>query len=164
MTDVARLTMGAPSTGGAASILEASFRVSSDTDPDTDAPYSIDEGMPVYPVNGDPDADIVLKKAQANAIGTAVVPGLAASAAEAPASARVKFAGPLTLTTEQWDAITGDSGGLTPLAIYYLSAADAGMLTTTPPTSPNYVTVIGFALSPTTMMLQIAPPVLGAGG
>jgi hypothetical protein len=115
------------------------------------ADISVDPGTPV---TTDPSGgDIIFSRA--NAGGTANVAGLASSAGEAPGNVNVQYGGPLTLTTEQWDARTGGSGGLTPGDVYYLSAATAGLLTTTPPVNPNYITPIGFALSATTMQLQI---------
>lgn len=114
---------------------------------------SVDPGTPLVPTGGGANNNVIFSKA--NAGGTANVAGLAATAGEFPGNVDIQFAGPLTLTTAQWDARTGGSGGLTPNAVYYLSAATAGQLTTTPPTDPNYITPIGFALSATTMMLQI---------
>jgi hypothetical protein len=45
----------------------------------------------------------------------------------------------VTATTGQWDAVTGGSGGLTPGVYYYVSAATAGLLTTTAPTTTGEV-------------------------
>jgi len=68
----------------------------------------------------------------------------------------------VTLTTVQWDTITGGSGGLTPLARYYVSATTAGQLTTVAP-SPSAagqsVVYIGLALSTTLMRLRVQPPI-----
>ena len=63
-------------------------------------------------------------------------------------------------TTDEWDAVTGQTGGLTPAATYYLSAGVPGRITTTAPTNPGeYVTVIGEAKSATELTLAIAAPV-----
>ncbi len=94
--------------------------------------------------------------AKADAAATANAAGIAVSAGENPGSVDIQYAGPCTLTTEQWDAVTGGSGGLTPHDKYYLSPTTAGHLTTTKPTSGgNFATYLGFALSATTLMIQI---------
>jgi hypothetical protein len=158
MADSTILHMGSPAAPPSPN--EVSLAVSTNVDPFTGTIYSVDQGTPVTP---DPDGSGVIL-AQGDDIDTSVVTGLASSAGEAPGSVRARFAGPLTLTTEQWDArVTGQSGGLTPNAIYYLSAAANGKLTKTPPSSPDFVTPVGFALSATTMMIQIQTPVVGAG-
>ncbi len=63
----------------------------------------------------------------------------------------VAFSGPVTLTTAQWDAQTGDSGGLTAGEYYYV--ADGGGLASTEPTSPAYSNPIMLALSTTTAVI-----------
>ena len=129
-----------------------------DIDPVTGDSVSIDPGAPITPTTSPPD-EIFLAKANGSA--TANVLGLAITAGEnnGPGqTARIKYfsgPGPLTLTTEQWDARTGGSGGLTPGDTYYLSSATSGGLTTTPPSHPDYETIIGFAISSTTMMVNI---------
>lgn len=94
------------------------------------------KGTPVYVTT---TADEV-EKAQANALATARVLGLVAddSIADA-ATGAVLTDGRLSATTGQWDAVTGETGGLTPGAKYYLSATTAGMLTQTPPTADGHV-------------------------
>jgi len=133
-------------------------RVSPLNNPATSEPYSIDAGGAVAPSNPSPtETDVIY--ARANAANTSNVAGLASSSGEYPGYVNVQAAGPLTLTTDQWDARTGQTGGLTPQAIYYLSAATPGALTTTPPSNPNYITPVGFAMSATTMMIQIGAAV-----
>jgi hypothetical protein len=120
-----------------------------------------DDGTSIDP--GDPvtifDESV---KSKADASATANVSGLAVSAAEYPNRPILQFAGPLTLPTERWDAITGGSGGLTPHEVYYLSAATAGKLTTTPPVS-GFITPVGFAHNETTLMIQIGAAVATGG-
>lgn len=53
--------------------------------------------------------------------------------------------GPLILTTTQWDTVTGDTGGLTPNTLYYVSLTG---ITKTRPVSGN-VYAIGSAVSST---------------
>jgi len=137
------ITSGAPGP-----VRPNAFRASS-----IQADISVEPGQPVTLFD-------LLGFSQANAAASANVAGLAATAGEKPGSVDVQYAGPMTLTTAQWDFITGQSGGLTPHAIYYLSAATAGKLTTTAPVSGgSFVTPVGFALNATTMMVQIGAAV-----
>lgn len=68
------------------------------------------------------------------------------------ASGTIVLDGILAATTTQWDAVTGQSGGLTTNATYYLSGATAGMMTTTAPTTGHLVPV-GVGISTTQMKL-----------
>lgn len=96
-----------------------------------------------------------VKKANANAVGTKTSIGLVFDTTVATtAAANIVIAGSLTATTVQWDAVTGQSGGLTTGSVYYLSNATAGNLTTTAPTT-GFNCPIGVALSTTIMVLQI---------
>lgn len=107
-------------------------------------------------------ASDTVNKARANAVGTVGVIGLVADASIASGSAGgVQVGGILAATTGEWDAVTGGSGGLTPGAIYYLSAATAGMITSTAPSSAGeYVVQIGTATSTTEMMINIERRIL----
>ncbi len=68
--------------------------------------------------------------------------------------ATVQATGRLTLTTAQWDVVTGQSGGLTPGAPYYVSDEDAGEITTTAPSDLNSVVLlVGIALNSVTLLL-----------
>jgi hypothetical protein len=113
---------------------------------------NIVRGTPVY-VSG---ADSV-KKAQANASATRLVAGLVADATIAPAAVgMVQTDGVVTATTTEWNAVTGESGGLTPGARYFLDAAAPGKLTTAAPDGAGeYIHLIGLALSTTDMDLEI---------
>lgn len=114
---------------------------------------SVDEGNVVSSTT-----DGQIQFANAAAADTSNVIGLARSANE-EAPVDVTYAGPFTLTTAQWDAVTGQSGGLTPQAKYYLSPTTAGHLTTTKPTAGgNFAVYLGFALSSTTLMINIGEP------
>jgi hypothetical protein len=98
--------------------------------------------------------------ALATSLETARVIGLASQAANAgdfiPAYTDSLF----SMGGEGWDAVTGGSGGLTPGAVYYLSATTAGRITTTPPTGDGeYVVRIGRALEATVMEVKIEPPI-----
>lgn len=110
-------------------------------------------GAPVYQTGTADEAD----KAQADALATAKVLGLVADVSIATtAQGNVQTDGRLFATTAQWDAITGQTGGLTPGARYYLSAATAGLLTTTPPSADGSVIApVGQAKSTTEMEISI---------
>lgn len=111
-------------------------------------------GKAVYISSGD-----TVKLANANAAATKNVVGLVFDTSiNSAASGSVAVAGSVVATTTQWDAVTGQSGGLTPGAKYYLSNATAGNLTTTAPTT-GFVAPIGLALSTTKMVMNIGPTV-----
>lgn len=115
---------------------------------------SISIGQPVYV-----SAAGQVKKAVANATGTKDVMGLVFDTTIASAAAgNMVSDGILTATSTQWDAVTGQTGGLTAGAIYYLSNVTAGGLTTTAP-STGFICRIGLALSATQMQLRIGTPV-----
>ncbi len=96
-----------------------------------------------------------VKLANANAAGTKNVAGIVYDASiNSAATGAVSVSGSVTATTGQWDAVTGQSGGLTSGSIYYLSNATAGAMTTTAP-STGYVCPVGIALSTTVMLMNI---------
>lgn len=115
-------------------------------------------GAPVYIIAND-----AFDKAQANASGTKEVVGLVAASPSigTGASGAVQVAGILTLTTAQWDAICGTSGGLTANTTYFLDPATAGKLTSTVPTTVGqYVAEVGRSLSTTELEIKIQQPML----
>lgn len=114
-------------------------------------------GTPVYSFGAG-----TVKKAKADAAGTSKVVGLMHDASTAGSAAGlVAVAGILALTTGQWDAVTGASGGLTFNNTYYLDPATAGLLTATAPTTVGQsVVAVGRALSTTTMELFVREPIL----
>ena len=114
-------------------------------------------GMAVY-IDGNDSVD----KAQADASGTKDVFGLCADVSiSAAATGDILTDGILTATTGQWDAVTGQSGGLTAGSRYYLDPNTAGLLSTTAPTTVgDYVVPVGVALSTISMKLDIDTDVL----
>lgn len=113
-------------------------------------------GTPVY-ISGSGEFDA----ARANARATVGVFGLIRSAAIAAASSgTIQTDGVLTATTAQWDALTGQTGGLTPGAPYWLSAATAGHLTSTAPSATgNIVLIVGRGVTEETFEISIGTPV-----
>lgn len=95
--------------------------------------------------------------ARANATGTKNVVGLVKDTTIAAAAVgAVLTNGLLVATTVQWDAITGQTGGLTAGSWYFLDTATAGKMTTTAPsTAGNFIVPIGKALSTTDFLVDI---------
>lgn len=100
--------------------------------------------------------------AQGNDLAYARVIGLVADTSIANlADGGVQVAGELEATTAEWDAVTGDTGGLSASMAYYLSTSTAGRITTDTATTEDEADVfIGVALSPTRLLLAIAEPVI----
>lgn len=114
----------------------------------------INIGQPVYVFSGDN-----VKKGIANATGTRRIIGLVSDTTiNAAASGNIAITGLMTATTGQWDAVTGQTGGLTPDAIYYLDNTTAGKMSSTAP-STGWVCPIGIALSTTRFKIQVQPTV-----
>jgi hypothetical protein len=65
---------------------------------------------------------------------------------------KIIISGKITLTTSQWNAVTGGSGGLETGKVYYVSSSEAGKITTNKPYIGNSVLM---ALSNTTALVQI---------
>lgn len=115
-------------------------------------------GSPVYITTND-----TCDKAQANAAGTKEVRGLVSQAPSIGAglTGAVQLAGVLALTTAQWDAVAGTSGGLTANTPYFLDPATAGKITSTPPTTVGqYIVELGTALSTTELDVDVGRPIL----
>lgn len=118
------------------------------------------ESAPMVP--GQPIASVggFARLAGASSQAIATVIGLVLIGADTTLPVTISLVGPLTLTTDQWDAITGQFGGLSPGAAYYLDPT-AGLMTTTPPTdSGKYLVEIGHALTAETMAVLPSIPVL----
>ena len=107
------------------------------------------------------DAVDGVKKAKGDAAGTSKPVGLSVGTPAAGATGQIMIAGVLTLTTGQWDAAFGTTGGLTFNTVYYLSAASAGLGTVTAPTAVgSYVVELGIALSTTELFVRIRQTIL----
>lgn len=124
---------------------------------DNDELSAIVIGTPTY-INGDG----TIKKALADAVETSEVLGLVNDVTVAAGDpARILTDGRLTATTAQWDAVTGDVGGLTAGSVYYLDPTTAGKLTTTAPTTDTEVVArVGKALSTVILEVSINQPIL----
>jgi len=94
--------------------------------------------------------------ARANASGTKGAIGLVAVASIAPGSTgAVQMDGIMAAATEDWDAVTGQSGGLTPGAVYFESTGTAGGMQATVPGAGFYLMRLGTALSATEFDIDI---------
>lgn len=95
--------------------------------------------------------------AQADAVGTVEVLGLVQATSIAyQASGNIQTDGVLEATTGQWDSVTGETGGLTAGAVYYLDETTAGMLTQTAPSGDGeFVVRVGKAISTLAMEITI---------
>jgi hypothetical protein len=116
---------------------------------------TINIATPVY-VSGTVNAIM----AQADAQSTVRVAGLAEATTTDGDPLEVVSDGVFVATTGEWDAVTGDSGGLTPGSDYWLSAAAPGTLTTTAPDSTgSFVQRVGHALSATELEIEVGQPI-----
>ncbi len=120
------------------------------------AAAALTAGQAVYPSTND-----TVNKAKADSGSTAKVVGLCTADISNAAVGPVQDSGILTLTTTQWDAIAGTTGGLAAGTYYYLSAATAGSITATAPsTVGQYVVQIGLAISTTELKIDIQQSIL----
>ena len=110
-------------------------------------------GQPVY-IQGANTVDLALADAKA----TSGVIGLVSDASiDSSAVGTILTDGILTST--DWTAVVG-AATLTVGSVYFLSDVDAGMLTTTAPTTTgSFVTRVGTAISTTTLEVTISRPI-----
>lgn len=110
-------------------------------------------GQPVY-IQGANTVDLALADAKA----TSGVIGLVLDASiDSSVVGTILTDGILTST--DWTAVVGEAT-LTVGSVYFLSDVDAGMLTTTAPTTTgSFVTRVGTAISTTTLEVTISRPI-----
>ncbi len=103
-----------------------------------------------------------VRRAQANALATSRVTGLALPATTvAGANLELVTDGLMTASTGQWDAAAGTTGGLVFDTEYFLDPSTPGKLTATAPATVGQTVVsIGVALSTTELQVNIQPPIL----
>ena len=95
--------------------------------------------------------------ASSAALPRACFAGIAVTPAAVGFATNYRVSGCFELSTAQWDAVTGQTGGLSPGATYFLDSTN-GMLTTTP-TDAGYLVQVGHALSTTSMALEGDGPI-----
>lgn len=93
--------------------------------------------------------------ADASGLPGARFAGISQAAVVATFAAVVNTVGPIALTTTQWDAVTGQVGGLTPGAQYWLSTTAGQISTASPAAQGEFSVQVGKALNTTT--LDITP-------
>lgn len=74
----------------------------------------------------------------------------------------VQYRDIVALTVAQWDNVIAEGSvvGLTTGAPYFVSDTAAGKITATPPvTAGHFVTIVGWALSPTELLVQPSTPI-----
>ena len=99
--------------------------------------------------------------AQADAMGTSEVVGLAVAEIAIAGDGLVQTDGYIEATTSEWDAVTGETGGLVADTVYWLDPDTAGLLTITAPTADaDVVARVGKALSTTQLLINVQPPIL----
>lgn len=108
------------------------------------------------PVVQDPSSASVLPGQATSGVASRVT-GLASGAGVENGPVPVQYAGPLQLTTAQWDALTGGSGGLIRGEVYFLSIL-LGKLSANPPVAGGqFVVAVGMATSATELIINITP-------
>lgn len=101
-----------------------------------------------------------LVRAHATSLTHASVVGIVATAGEPTIVTSIVRAGPAVLTADQWDAVTGETGGLTAGAVYYLDSTQ-GRLTRTPMSVLGYSsTEVGRAANSSVLLVDISKPLL----
>lgn len=128
-----------------------SLIVQSSSNAETDVDVIV--GQPLYlQSNGHLDL------AQANAIATCRICGLALT--DANATTAVNYSVDGTVDRADWTPVTG-TVSLTPGAPYYLSPDEPGKLTTiAPETVGQIVALVGFAISATRFAIEVQTPIL----
>jgi hypothetical protein len=71
----------------------------------------------------------------------------------------IKVAGIVTLTTAQWDNVTGGSGGLLSANAYYVDVTPGRPTVGPPSAGGQFITLAGIAASTTQLRLMIQPPI-----
>ena len=113
---------------------------------------SVVKGTPLYHTSTSDSVD----KCFANGSGAMPCCGLAVTTATTGTSIIYQDSGPLTLTTAEWDAVTGQTGGLTIGAWYYVDNVTAGKLESTAPTT-GASQKIGQATKTDTLHIMLKP-------
>jgi hypothetical protein len=113
-------------------------------------------GQPVYT-----DVNDHVDLAKADNQATVQILGLVADVSIASGvPGNIQTDGILVATTAQWDAVTGDTGGLDWTQVYYLDPTTPGRLTQTPPSvAGKFVVPVGKAISATELNIKTGVPI-----
>lgn len=119
-----------------------------------DTGNTLNIATPVYVQGGN------AKPAQADSQSTVRVAGLVFESTDDGDPVEVITDGVFATDTLKWDSITGQTGGLTEGAVYFLSESAAGKLTLNAPDDHgDFVAPIGTALSDTEFDIEIGQPI-----
>lgn len=111
-------------------------------------------GTPVYVTASVPTVGISqVAPAGAASATLAEVVGVV-SELQVGAAVTVAVVGGIELTTSQWDVVTGQSGGLTVDAVYYLSTTPGHLTTTAPSAGGTFKVGVGTAASKTRLLFS----------
>lgn len=103
----------------------------------------------------------VVSPAKSNSINTTFVVGVTVNGVQAGGQVEVQFAGPLTLSEEEWEAVTIGGAAFVPGTEYYVSATTAGQLIPLVDVShTGYAAPVGVATSTTCLNIAITLAVL----
>ncbi len=117
--------------------------------------FSFQPGNPIY-------VSAVDTAKYANADNTITKDVLAFAIADVLATETGVFQinGLLTLTTAEWDTVTGDVGGLTAGSVYFLDDVDVARITKVAPiTTGSYLVKVGIAVNSTDFEIIIGTPI-----
>jgi hypothetical protein len=106
---------------------------------------------PVAAINGHGACQVCPGSSGGLGGGPAAPAGFALAAAADGAQVQVQTSRPVSGTTAEWDARTGNVGGLVEGLVYYVDHTTAGNITHTIPGSGN-VKPVGYALNAVTML------------
>ena len=141
----AKIIIGGGSGGGGASATFPLINASGGT---------LSAGMPVYG-----SASGSFAGAVATSLAAATVVGVLTADCANGATGSVQATNVVALTTAQWDARTGGSGGLVFGQQYWLDVTAGKITTTAPIAASQFVTALGVALSATQLRLLVQPPI-----
>lgn len=112
-------------------------------------------GMPI--ANFGPGA---IKRGNATSTALSRILGIVTVGAGLALPATVALRGLVTLTTAQWDAVSGQVGGLTAGALYFLDIVAGKISAAAPIALGQSVVLLGIATSPTDLDLDPQPAIL----
>ena len=108
------------------------------------------------------DSANTVKLASANAAATTKAIGFVADTDIGTGNTgNIQHTGVLSANTAQWDAVTGETGGLVANQVYYLSSTTEGLTVNAAPTAATkYVKPVGIGLNTTEMLILQHPSIL----
>lgn len=108
-------------------------------------------GTPIYQTTTSDTID----SARANSFATSDVVGFLVASTATATQGTYQDSGRLKLTTAEWDAITGDTGGLVAGSTYWLSILQAGKMVKIAPSTTGVSKKLGYAVTTEEFQIQI---------